>query len=160
MKTSEFIEKVEKLDCVWMAERRGDCIFIRTTKGAVAHVIEESKFGLAVYFDDTYMNDQESETLLNLLTEYSKTPIAERKNKTIEDKAREYIQEYASDHLSFESARDNLECCNLHFQGLKNYDFTKAYTDEQLKEQSEIYSYYVKHSNEFVKMWCEVDADE
>lgn len=160
MKTSEFIEKVEKLDFIWMTERKDGFIFIRTTNGSVAHISEVKKFCLSLYFDEIFMNDRESETLLNLLTEYAATPISERKDKTIEEKAREYIQEYVSDHLSFESARDFLECCNLYITDNGDFKNLIMHSYEEIAEYSKIYDWYRDHSNEFVELWCEVAADE
>lgn len=154
MKTSEFIEKVEKLEFVgevkeenFGTNRKPDKYLISKDKGGQTISIVSIDFEYLVdtrFYWYTVLISEQRKQLFNLLTEYAATPIEGRKDKTIEDKAREYIQECVNENLDFYSCVDNLEYNARRTEGTR---------------ENEIYSYYVKHSNEFVKMWCEVAAD-
>lgn len=163
MKTSEFIEKVEKLEFIEKAAERGSSITIYSSNYALARVETDVFYMLDncyVTYED--LDDCKKNKLMEIVLEYATTPIEERKDKTIEEKAKEYIQEYASDNLSFESARDFLECCHLYFNDEdKNRKYLidahlSNYSQERLKECSEIYDWYHEHSIEFIRMWLEV----
>lgn len=168
MKTSEFIEKVEKLSFIYTVLNDNDyTIIVRSFKGVLMQIREHEYFMIDNFypaFQD--LNDSQRDLLMNVVIDYFKTPISERREKTIEDKAREYIREYASDDLSFESARDFLECCHLYFNDEdKNRKYLidahlSNYSQERLKECSEIYDWYHENSNNFIKMWLEVSEDE
>lgn len=154
MKTSEFIEKAKKLSFisdVYETEHKalnsfGKCLILKESDNSIiATIAVESEFLFSIvnlFSGYTDLDFNQRKQLFNLLTEYAATPISERKDKTIEEKAREYIQECVNENHDFYSCIDNL-----------------LYNDTNARE-SEIYSYYVKHSNEFVKIWCEVAADE
>ena len=176
MKTSEFIEKVEALEFVggiekkryeWFREYKNCLTVVSENNIVIATVSTDVEFLVGTRFYTFYsLNVEQRKQLFNLLTEYAATPIAERRDKTIEEKAREYIKEYVSDHLSFESARDFLETVDMYFNNKdenRKYlinSHLSHYTKEALEEYFEIYDWYRNNSNEFVKIWCEVSADE
>lgn len=169
MKTSEFIEKVEKLEFVERVDWTcGRGLFVKDEYGEIIAYASPERIGAIDTACREFGNLEKYQKikLLNLLTEYASTPIEQRKDKTIEEKAKEYIQEYASDHLSFESARDFLECCHLYFNDEdKNRKYLidahlSNYSQERLKECSEIYDWYHENSTEFIKMWLEVSGCE
>ena len=152
MKTSEFIEKVEALDFVERVTEgktfRGiyleKNLFVQDEDNRVlARVSVENDCSISTSYEVfENLEFKKRKRLFNLATQYAETPIAERRDKTIEEKAREYMKECMSDNLNFYSCVDNLE-------------FNKS----EMRE-SEIYEYYCNHSNKFVKMWCEVSVDE
>lgn len=155
MKTSEFIKKVEKLEFVSEVEEGifgenqhfGKGLLLKNEKGQSISIIS-IQFEYLVdnrFYSYVLLDSNQRKQLFNLLTKYAATPIAERKDKTIEDKAREYIQECVNENLDFYSCVDNLEYNARRTEGTR---------------ENEIYVYYVNHSNKFVKMWCEVAANE
>lgn len=162
MKTSEFIEKVEKLSFIYTVLNDNDyTIIVRSFKGVLMQIREHEYFMIDNFypaFQD--LNDSQRDLLMNVVIDYLKTPISERREKTIEDKAREYIREYASDDLSFESARDFLECCSLYITDNREFQSRNMHTDEELAEYSAIYDWYHENSTEFIKMWLEVSENE
>lgn len=176
MKTSEFIREVEKLEFVGAVVEKVHGIFgsfekrliVRDkTESILATVSIENELMIATRFSSfAFLTMDQRWQLFILLTEYAATPIAERRDKTIEEKAKEYIQEYAADNLSFESARDFLECCHLYFNDEdKDRKYLidahlSNYSQERLKECSEIYDWYHENSNNFIKLWLEMSEDE
>lgn len=152
MKTSEFIEKVKALEFVGGIEKKRyerfreykNCLTVVSENNTViAAVSTDVEFLVGTRFYTFYsLNVEQRKQLFDLLTEYAATPISERRDKTIEEKAREYMKECMNDNLNFYSCVDNL--------------LFNAGNDRE----SEIYLYYQTNSNEFVKLWCEVAADE
>ena len=152
MKTSEFIEKVKALEFVGGIEKKRyerfreykNCLTVVSENNTViAAVSTDVEFLVGTRFYTFYsLNVEQRKQLFDLLTEYAATPISERRDKTIEEKAREYMKECMNDNLNFYSCVDNLEY------------------NRNEKRESEIYQWYRDNSNEFVKMWCEVAADE
>lgn len=170
MKTSEFIEKVEKLEFVSEVEETEsgninffeECLRLKNRWGKMISTVSlESEFLIDNRFNAyKALNFNERKKLFDLLTEYAATPIAERRDKTIEDKAKEYIQSYITDDLSFESARDFLECCSLYVTDNRYFQGRYMHTEEELAEYAAIYDWYHEHSTEFIRMWLEVSEDE
>lgn len=162
MKTSEFIEKAKQLEFVDMVLNNNDyTIIVRSFKGDLMRLREHEYFMIDnVYPAFDNLNDNQKDLLMDVAIDYLKTPISERKDKTIEEKAREYIQEYVSDHLSFESARDFLECCNLYITDNGDFKNLIMHSYEEIAEYSKIYDWYHEHSTEFIKIWLEVSEYE
>lgn len=144
MKTSEFIEKVEKLGFIYTVLNDNDyTIIVRSFRGDLMKIREHEYFMIDNFYPAfENLTDNQKDLLMSVVIDYLKTPITERKDKTIEDKAREYIQECINENHNFYSCVDNL--------------LFNAGNDRE----SEIYLYYQTNSNEFVKLWCEVAADE
>ncbi|MBC9722243.1 MAG: hypothetical protein H9W82_13370 [Lactobacillus sp.] len=159
MKTSEFIEKVEKLGfTVNVSSISGRGLFVKDEYEELIAYVSSEKIGVidTTCCDFGILKENQRKQLFNLLTEYAVTPIAERRDKTIEEKAKDYIQEYAADNLSFESARDFLECCSLYITDNREFQSRNMHTEEQLAEYAAIYDWYHEHSAEFIRMWLEV----
>ncbi|MGM0183397.1 hypothetical protein IGK74_002362 [Enterococcus sp. AZ150] len=148
MKTSEFIEKVEALEFVNGVVEKVHLTFgsfdkrlivMDETESILSTVSIEDEFSIVTrFYSYSSLSIHQRKKLFDLLTEYASTPIKLRKDKTIEEKAREYMKECMNDNLNFYSCVDNLE-----------------YSRSEMRE-SEIYDWYRDNSNEFVKLWCEV----
>jgi len=152
METSNFISRAEVLDFVGGVKEKAigtsiffeKCLVVEDKEGAIISTVSiESELSIGTRFSSfARLTIHQKERLFDLLTEYAATPIELRRDETIEEKAREYMKECLSDNLNFYSCLDNLE-----------------YSRSEMRE-SEIYDWYRNNSNEFVKMWCEVAADE
>lgn len=162
MKTSEFIREVEKLEFIYTVLNDNDyTIIVRSFRGVLMQIREHECFMIDNFYPTFQdLNDNQRDLLMNVVIDYLKTPISERKDKTIEDKAEEYIQSYVTDDLSFESARDFLECCSLYVTDNREFQSRNMHTEEELAEYSAIYGWYHEHSTEFIRMWLEVAEDE
>lgn len=163
MKTSEFIHEVEKLefvDRVFLTESGG--ILIKNEHGETLVYTNQRKFGIVNTNHVTFekLKKYQKIILIKILTEYIATPIEQRKDKTIEEKAKDYIESYVIDGLSFESARDFLECCSLYVTNNREFQSRNMHTEEQLAEYSAIYDWYHENSNNFIKLWLEVSEHE
>lgn len=170
MKTSEFIEKVEKLEFVSKVEEKAygvfqnfdKCLIVRGKECEVISTVSiEDEFLIGTRFSSyIILNFKQRKQLFNLLTEYAATPIEQRKDKTIEERVCEYIQECLDDNLSFESARDFIEACSMYVEQSKDFDGSNFYKSEQIDEYAKIYDWYHANSNEFIKLWLEVSGNE
>lgn len=157
MKTSEFIERVEKLGFIEKAKDFNDLILVQAFSGLVCMVSKKKLYSFNTFFSNfEVLVEHKKIKLMEIVLEYASTPIAERRDKTIEEKAKEYIQSYIADDLSFESARDFLECCSLYVTDNREFQSRNMHTEEELAEYSAIYDWYHEHSTEFIKMWLEV----
>ena len=167
MKTSEFIERVEKLGFIEKAKDFNDLILVQAFSGLVCMVSKKKLYSFNTFFSNfEVLVERKKAKLMEIVIEYAATPIEQRKDKTIEEKTKEYIQSYIADNLSFESARDFLECCHLYFNDEdKNRKYLidahlSNYSQERLKECSEIYDWYHENSTEFIRIWLEVAEHE
>ncbi|MGM0258232.1 hypothetical protein [Enterococcus sp. AZ102] len=142
MKTSKLIKELESLKYVNRVITEKGMILVHGTYRLIATVREHKSFEMAMVLTDLDINDEQRKELFELISEYAATPIEQRKDKTIEEKAHEYIQECVNEDYDFYSCVDNLIYnCNEDIE-------------------SEIYLYYVKNSNEFIKMWMEVSKND
>lgn len=159
MKTSEFIEKVEKLEFIGEVKENNDEIklisytdrmIIRLYNNAIGQIDTTWE-----YFEK--LNYSEKKEILSIVYEYVLTPIEERKNKTIEEKAREYIKACVNSDCDFFIIIKGLEEDYIRIEdGLARTTFMYKET----KANADIYEWYKENSNEFIKMWSEVSNND
>lgn len=142
MKTSKLIKELDSLKYVNRVISEKGMILVHGTYRLIATVREHKSFEMAMVLTDLDINDEQRKELFELISEYAKTPVEDRRAKTTEEKTREYIQECINENHDFYSCVDNL-----------------IYKLDEERE-FEIYSYYHDHSNEFVKMWMEVSKND
>lgn len=109
MKTSKLIKELESLKYINRVISEKGMILVHGTYRLIATVREHKSFEMAMVLTDLDINDEQRKELFELISEYAATPISERRDKTIEEKAREYIQECVGDNVNFVSCVGKLE---------------------------------------------------
>lgn len=160
MKTSNLIKELESLKYVNRVITEKGMILVHGTYRLIATVREHKSFEMAMVLTDLDINDEQRKELFELISEYAATPVEDRREKTIQEKVSKYIQEYIAESLSFESARDLLECCNLYTIDKREFQGIDMYSEEQLAEYAKIYEWYHNNSNEFIEIWMEASRND
>ena len=158
MKTSEFIEKVEKLGFIEKAEDFNELILIQAFSGLVCMVGKKKLYSFNTFCSSfEVLVERKKAKLMEIVLEYAATPISERREKTIEEKAREYITACVNSDCDFFISIKGLEEDYIRIEdGLARTTFVY----EETKGNAGIYGWYKENSNEFIKIWSEVSNND
>lgn len=160
MKIKQFINEISKLSL--------SCKTVETLYGEIINIYDSNDYCVAsislseMYQFDTLETDfdelpnQTQDYLFDLLVQFSKTPISERNELSIEEQTKRYIETSIQNNLSFKKSLELLEDFSLHYNGIKNCSSLNRYSDEQIKLNNLVYYFYCDHSNYFVRIWNDV----
>lgn len=157
MKTKQFIHEISALSLTYK--------IIKTLAGDIINIYDSNDYCVGsislneIYQFDTLQTDfdelpkQTQDSLFDLLVHFSKTPISERHETSIEENVLNFILHCLNENIPRNTVLVILESSSLHYRCLIPFKMKKPHNYEELKNNHVIYEFYCKNSRAFNNLW-------